>query len=64
VVHLPWDEMKIVVDRKQDYGEARYQAFGLWNGKLYVVSLTYRVGKIRIISFRRGRDREARKYGA
>jgi uncharacterized DUF497 family protein len=64
VENLPWETMKIVLDRKRDYGEERYQAFGLWNGQLHVVSLTFRGSKVRIISFRRGRTREARKYGA
>ncbi len=64
VADLPWDTMTIVHDGRRDYGERRSQAYGLWKERLYVVALTVRGDRIRIISFRKANDREAKRYGS
>lgn len=51
-----------VRDDRKDYGEVRWQTFGLLNGRLVTLIWTPR-GKARhIISMRKCNDREKRKY--
>jgi len=58
-----FDEQPVVVrDRRRDFGEARYRAFGRIGGKGYMVVFTTRSGTIRMISFRRAHDKEMRRY--
>lgn len=61
--HLGWENAKVIVDDRRDYGENRYRAFGLWKGRLCIVAFTLRGEKVRIISFRKANDREVRRYG-
>ncbi len=64
VASLDWTTAAIRQDRRRDYGEDRFQALldGV-DGKPYVVVFTLRGETFWIISFRRARDRERRRYG-
>ncbi len=64
VTHLDWDNAIIRPDRRIDYGEARFQAFALWDGRLFQVTFTPRGSAIRIVSFRPANRKERKFYGA
>lgn len=52
----------IAEDTRKAYGESRYNAMGMIENRLYVVSFTMRGAKHRIISARKGNGREQKKY--
>ena len=56
VVRLEW------ADRRKDYGEIRINTPGEIEGAVYFATFTRRGETIRIISFRKGNAREARRY--
>ena len=62
VEHFEFDTAVIVVDDRKDYGEARYRAFGMIEGRFYVLIFTARGEQTRVISLRRGNDRERKSY--
>lgn len=45
------------------HGEKRMVAAGYWNRRLHILCFLPKPGGIRVISFRKANDREARKYG-
>ena len=49
-------------DRRQDYGEDRYQLIGRIADRVFVVIFTQRLGAIRIISARKANRREVWQY--
>ena len=49
-------------DTRQDYGEKRMVTFGLLDGRLVVIAHTSRGESTRIISMRKGNDREKKTY--
>lgn len=49
-------------DLRRDYGEPRYRAIGMLDGRLHVLIFTPRAGGVRVISFRRANSRECRKW--
>jgi len=49
-------------DRRWDYGEERFRALGLIDGKVFVVIFTNRSKAIRMISARRANLREVKRY--
>jgi uncharacterized DUF497 family protein len=53
----------IVEDRRRDYGEDRFRAYLRVEGSGRALTFTWRGGKIRVISLRRAREREMRRYG-
>lgn len=55
----PW----IVVDDRKDYGETRYLGIGRIDGSGHCIVFTLRGRTMRLISFRRARDKEMRRYG-
>jgi uncharacterized protein len=55
-------EANAVSDERFEYGEARYRAFGRINGVGHMIAFTLRDGNIRLISFRRAREKELRRY--
>lgn len=62
VAELEWESAIVVEDARRDYGERRMRAFIHGEGKPYVVVDTMR-GPVRwIISFRRARETERRRY--
>ena len=49
-------------DQRWDYGEERFRALGLIDGKVFMVVFTNRPRAIRIISARRANRREVKLY--
>lgn len=47
-------------DERQNYGEARFNAFGLVNGRLFVCTYTMRGQTYRLISVRKASKQEQR----
>jgi len=65
VVQLDWTSAIIQKDDRQDYGEARYNAFLLRDdGRLMSLVFTLREKNLRIISYRKANSREIKKYEA
>lgn len=61
---LDWTTAVVRQDRRNDYGEDRFQTLvESPETKPYVVVFTMRGGTMRVISFRRARDRERKRYG-
>lgn len=55
-------EPHVAIDDRFDYGEVRYQGRGRIDGKGYCVVFTVTAKGIRLISFRRAREKEMRRY--
>lgn len=56
-------EMVIALDRRLDYGEARFIGFGLLKGRVAAIVFSRRnPDTIRIISLRKANHREQRRY--
>lgn len=53
----------IVVDDRRDYGETRYLGIRRIDGDGHCIVFTLRGQVMRLISFRRARDKEMRRYG-
>ena len=53
----------IVPDVRRDYGEARFQAYGLIGGRLHVLAFTMRGQVLRAISLRKANSREVKRHG-
>ena len=52
----------VLEDRRRDYGEERFAAFGKVEGRIYTVAFTWRGDSCRVISMRKANAREARRY--
>lgn len=52
----------MLVDDRYNYGETRYRAFGRIDGEGHSMVYTVRGDNRRLISFRRGHDKEMRRY--
>jgi uncharacterized DUF497 family protein len=50
------------IDRRENYGEDRYSATGMYQTRLITVAFTIRNDRIRIISARTTQPRDRRKY--
>jgi len=53
----------VVEDGRNAYGEGRYLAFNRIEGKAHCLVFTLRDGVVRVISFRRAREKEMARYG-
>lgn len=51
-----------IPDDRNEYGEARYRAWGFIDGKAYCLVFTYRGGRVRVISLRRAHKEEMDRY--
>ena len=60
---LDLDQATVVPDGRFDYGEVRFQAYGVLDGRLHVLAFTTRGITLRAISFRKANKREERRYG-
>ncbi|NDV00943.1 BrnT family toxin [Pseudoroseicyclus tamaricis] len=49
-------------DDRKDYGEVRWTAFGLIEGRLFAVTYTWRGEAVRIVSARKANARERKRY--
>ncbi|MFC4340346.1 BrnT family toxin [Cupriavidus numazuensis] len=59
---IEWNTALVRVDSRKEYGEKRFQALGLLDGRLYLVAFTVRGDALRIISMRKANTREERRY--
>lgn len=59
-----WDTALVAEDLRKEYGERRFQALGLIEGRLHAMVYTPRAGKVRVISLRKANRREVRRYEA
>ena len=51
-----------VEDDRTTYGETRYRAWGLIDGRPHCLAFTYREGRLRAISLRRASNTEMKRY--
>ena len=56
------DVLAFQEDRRLDYGETRYRAWGLIDGATYCLAFTRSEGRLRAISLRRAHDKEIRRH--
>lgn len=56
------DLLAVLADRRRDYGEPRFRAFGLIDGAAYCLAFTYRGSDIRPISLRRAHAKEMKRH--
>lgn len=50
-------------DERRDYGEERFVAIGYLDSRLHVLCFTQTADGIRVISFRKANEREAKLHG-
>jgi len=60
--HFDWDSAQIREDDRYDYGEYRFEATGYIASRLHVMIFTPRGDTARIISLRRAKKHEERRY--
>lgn len=58
LARFAWDSHEAEPDTRRDYGEDRWIARGLIDGRLHIAVFTLRAGRIRIISLRKANNRE------
>lgn len=63
VSDMDWNHAVILEDNRRDYGERRFRAFGVIDGRMYAVVFTPRGEDLHIISFRKANRREVKSYG-
>lgn len=52
----------VVPDQRRDYGEPRFNAFGLVAGRLFVCTYTPRGSTLRVISLRKAHKKEQARW--
>lgn len=62
-VDFGWDEAGYAEDSRNSYPERRFVAAGYLDGRLHILCFTPIPGGVRIISFRKANQREAKNYG-
>ncbi|CAM5194071.1 BrnT family toxin [Alishewanella longhuensis] len=63
VVFFEFTTALIAEDDRKEYGEIRYSALGLLDGRVHALVLTLIPDGIRVISFRKANKREVQRYG-
>lgn len=58
-----WAGAVFAEDDRNQYPERRYVGVGYLDNRLHVICFTPIPGGVRIISFRKANDREAKRYG-
>ena len=61
-VDFDWAEARIESDARRDYGEPRYIATGLIEGRLHVMVFARRGDATRVIGLRKANRREAKRH--
>lgn len=61
-VAFEFETAHIQTDTRHDYGEVRYVAIGLIDGRLHVLCFTETPDGIRVISLRKANDREVKNH--
>ena len=54
--------LRFIEDERTAYGEIRYRAWGLIDGKPHCLAFTWRDGRVRAISLRRAHKKEFDRY--
>jgi uncharacterized DUF497 family protein len=54
---------RVIPDDRQDYGEARFRAYGWIGGRLHMLAFTMRGDTLRAISLRKANQREVKRHG-
>ena len=62
VESFEWESAVIRQGTRKDYGETRYAALGLIEGRLHCMCFTIRGDNIRIISLRKANEREVKTW--
>jgi len=62
VYDFNWDDAWIYEDKRYDYDEIRYVAYGMLEKRLHFVCFTETDAGIRVISFRKANKREVKSY--
>jgi uncharacterized DUF497 family protein len=62
IADLDWAHIRESEDRRKDYGECRWVAFGRIGDRVHVLIYTHRGRRIRVISLRRANDEETDAY--
>ena len=62
VIDFDFETAVYVIDDRHDYGEIRRIAAGYLDGRLHILCFAFISGGIRVISFRKANNREARRY--
>jgi uncharacterized protein len=62
-VEFEWEDAMFFEDDRKLYPERRFVAVGYLKSRLHVVCFTPIPGGVRIISFRKANDREAKRHG-
>jgi uncharacterized protein len=60
---LDLESAALVRDDRRDYGEDRFRAYGLLNGRMHMLAFTMRGTNVRAISLRKASPTEVRRYG-
>ena len=50
-------------DDRRDYGEPRWRAYGMIEGRMHMLAFTVRDGALRAISLRKANAKERRRHG-
>jgi len=58
-----WENAMYVEDTRNPYPERRFVAAGYLDNRLHILCFTPISGGVRIISFRKANEREAKNYG-
>lgn len=64
VREFDWETAVQSLDRRKDYGEPRWWAYGLIGGRLHLIVFTRRADQIRVISLRKANPKERMSYEA
>ncbi|MBU4612115.1 BrnT family toxin [Achromobacter sp. GG226] len=62
VRRFDWNSALVAEDTRNDYGEPRFQALGMIDGRLHMVVFTAREVSLRVISLRKANAREVARY--
>ena len=60
---MDFDNAVVIEDRRIDYGETRFIAYGLIDNRLHTLWFTMRGSVLRAIGLRKANRRERTKYG-
>lgn len=60
---MEWGTAAVISDERKLYGEPRFRAYGLIDGRLYMLAFTRRGDVLRAISFRKANEREVERCG-
>jgi hypothetical protein len=63
VAEVDFNTAMVFPDTRKEYGETRYIALGYLDRRLHVLCFTETETGIRVISFRKANEREAKRYG-